>query len=483
MTFYNQIRNREEPFFRIGELYLNFKNTGRKIKLGNYELNDFEIIYHEKHGRTTSFDIFVFLLDTRKYTEFDKLDLTDDLICFDWGERVFNGYVENMTFYNYLAVIEGKGYQRDFQSSKIGIESKNIEITEEPSDLIYTVARFFWTPEHMNIEKVNLIEREFVNLIPILGLINNTDEIVINDIYLNSKLPEDESRILYSFEYIGHEDWNDRYSRARVIIKASNFYDAIQQAVERVKRIIELITLRNDISFTNYLYSQKSSFHDQIHSSYIRLSPIVFCKEHNTDRAIILDVASNKEEGFDLYSKYLDTKFLDSIRPLAAIIGKDLKSLSRVERTLLGCLQWLRISFEFTDLSIKIMALTNSLEFVIKETKIKHKFAAIELFLIKEIVDNGVRKLKLSEEQVRIISDKLNGLNDAPLLARIEEFLMQNHISFDTYEMDIIRKLRRNRNKLQHGVSDFIINKKEVHKLRTLIERILIFRLNDLNKR
>jgi hypothetical protein len=49
--------------------------------------------------------------------------------------------------------------------------------------------------------------------------------------------------------------------------------------------------------------------------------------------------------------------------------------------------------------------------------------------------------------------------------------------------MGTIRKIRKNRNKLQHGSFDFAIDRQDLGKLRSLIERILLCRVNDPDRK
>jgi hypothetical protein len=467
----------------IGSLFLNVYSKNYDIMLGDYHLRNFEIIFHETHGRTTPIDIFVFVLKTDKYSEFKNLDLKDDLKIFHKGKKVFDGHVENMILFNQLAVLECKGFVRSFQSLKLGLEYLNFSIDElEP--LMFAIARSFSPRENIKPDeymksKMKIYEREFTVIVPATNLILNTEEFVVDDnIIITRNLSENETEsIKESKYYANHPDWNSDVPKIRTKIIADNYYDAMLKGYRRINRLIELLTFRNDLSFTSYHNHNSIEFFDKIFNSLINLSKIVFCKENNSLRSLFLDF--NTIERYKMETKYLESKYFEIITKLKEISAKD-DYLSDAESLIQDSLRWLRLSIASNEPSIKIISLWNSIEFAVNGIKTDHVFTKSDISNILQSIEKDIAELDLNPIQTKAIKDKINMLNDAPLLAKIRSVIEKYNIPFNQEEMKIIKELRDKRNELQHGKTESALDEEKLGKLRTLIERIILARANSL---
>jgi hypothetical protein len=116
------------------------------------------------------------------------------------------------------------------------------------------------------------------------------------------------------------------------------------------------------------------------------------------------------------------------------------------------------------------------------------EFAAHGLSSDKEFTENDIEQIKskmqeikvngipLSSKKLEILVDKIGQLNDAPLMVRLREFVSKKSIPFDDSEFKTIQQARKKRNDIEHGKDNVEIERYELEKLRSLIERIIIAR-------
>lgn len=482
MVGYRRVRRNIIRTEGIGNLFLNVRSKNYDIKLGSYQLNNFEVIYHETHGRTTPIDIFIFVLDIEKYTEFGFLDLKDKLKVLYNGKKIFDGYIENMTKYNRLAVFEGRGYVRSFQSLMFGIEYLNFS-TDELEPLMFAIARSFSPKENILPDdymksKMKIYEREFVVIVPASNLILNTDEIVVDDITITKQLSDSENEsIKESKYYLNHPEWSSEVPKIKTKISADNYYDAMLKGYQRINRFIELLTFRNDLSFTLYHNHREINFFDKLFNSFVNLSKIVFCKEVDSLRSIFLDF--NTIDRYNMETKYLDSGYFEIITKLKEISAKD-DSLTESESLIQDSLRWLRLSIVTKEPSIKIISLWNSVEFAVNGIKIDHIFTKSDISRILQNIESDLVELGLTDRQIRSINEKINMLNDASILSKIRGVISKYNIPFNEDEMKIIKEVREKRNGIQHGKTESTFDEEKFGKLRTLIERIILSRINSL---
>jgi hypothetical protein len=71
-------------------------------------------------------------------------------------------------------------------------------------------------------------------------------------------------------------------------------------------------------------------------------------------------------------------------------------------------------------------------------------------------------------------------LNDSSLFEKLEYYCKENNISIHEEEWKLIHSARTKRNEIIHGKKDIIVKQNELEKIQTLIEKILLQRLNEI---
>ena len=71
-------------------------------------------------------------------------------------------------------------------------------------------------------------------------------------------------------------------------------------------------------------------------------------------------------------------------------------------------------------------------------------------------------------------------LNDTPLMSRIKNILNSLSIEITDEEYNLLKSARNKRRDIIHGLKDEEVSEKELNKLRTIIEKILLAKIRTL---
>ncbi len=115
------------------------------------------------------------------------------------------------------------------------------------------------------------------------------------------------------------------------------------------------------------------------------------------------------------------------------------------------------------------------MEFLMAKKKIENLFSHSEIEKINNIIES---QQDLKPKQKEVLSKKLKMLNDPPLMEKIEHTLIDQLISLTEEENILLRMTRTKRNNLIHGREDVEVSDKELNKLRSIIEQILLSKAN-----
>lgn len=127
------------------------------------------------------------------------------------------------------------------------------------------------------------------------------------------------------------------------------------------------------------------------------------------------------------------------------------------------------------DLTEKLIFLYNALEFTISGISPPKKFSKDELTQIK----SKINEITFTTEQKTRLESKITELNNLPLFGIIKQYCIEKQIPISDKEWEVIHNTRTKRNDIIHGKKDIKVDIDEVEKLQTLIERLLLSRLND----
>jgi hypothetical protein len=300
------------------------------------------------------------------------------------------------------------------------------------------------------------------------------------DVSFTNSLDSSEDRIIKSSStYKRDKDWNEIIPKARVIVKADNFYDAVMDGIKRIFAALSFISFRNDLSFivTPNLEFKNSLFNSRIYPT--------------------MKIFSNKELD-SVYSLFYDLNQLEKTMDFRNASDNYFTRLEKFKRffpdnpnaanknnPIALSIQWLALAIQAKDPVVKLINLWNSLEFAVSGLSIQKEFSKSELKIVENqtslLFEDLKRKgiLDLSLKHLEILWSKLSHLNDPPILEKIQTFVQVHKIPFSENEMRIIRETRRKRNNIQHGKGNVTVKENELEKIRSLTEGILLLRADE----
>ena len=117
------------------------------------------------------------------------------------------------------------------------------------------------------------------------------------------------------------------------------------------------------------------------------------------------------------------------------------------------------------------------MEFLVSGTRIKELFCKDQIENIKIVIETSQI---LQNKQKEVLFTKLDRINEAPLMEKIRTMEQKFGIRLSREEKEILQKTRSKRNSLIHGKKDVEIAEYELNKLRSIIELLLISKVNNM---
>ena len=154
------------------------------------------------------------------------------------------------------------------------------------------------------------------------------------------------------------------------------------------------------------------------------------------------------------------------------------RELTKKESGIIYALHWLSLAINTTNRLDKLFYLWNALEFIVSESKPENKFKDRD----KKAIKNKIKEIDLTAEQIKIITEKIDRLNEPPLMAKLRNEIYRNKIDFDPNELKVLNKMRRLRNAVIHGDAINDINIEEIEKFISIIERLLVSTISTKNQ-
>jgi hypothetical protein len=446
-----------------------------ELKIGNRFLTRFKIIGLSKKPPIPTLDFSCDL----NVSEINSIDLKDQvsLVRRSNNEIEFGGHVHDLSYSERSAIFMCKGGNSFMHNLKVTFEFLNTNRLK----IAWFNSRLAFKKEHIKfqdimLKQVNLANKEYICIIPIRNIILS-GEVSINDVtfYSNFASPEDKM-IRDSNKGKRDPDWKEIPTRARVKVVAEDFYAAIKDGRHRVSNSVDIIAFRNDLSFPFVGDNKKLDFRNVRYFARVDLTTKIFCKETAAPDAVLFDHRTVEETTLRLESD--EESYLTPVVELFEDIIRSDAELSKEQRiTALG-LHWLKLGIHATDPETKLLNLWQAVEFAANGISVDRKFNQTEIGQIKSEIQNiTINGIALSEEKRAILADKINQINNAPIMVRLRDFLSKNSIPFDDSEFEIIQNARRKRNAIVHGKGGVVIERYELEKLQSLIERILLAKM------
>jgi len=417
-----------------------------------------------------------FRINLKKNPGFRNADLKGTVQIFFNNEIKFLGLVKRYHFTDEFGIVDLQDMTLKTEYEKLTVlEPLNLGASDIMALLTQSSGWFFHPPQDLIYDES---ERDFVIIVPVVNL-KTTENFNIGNVEFYQDFKNiDDSFIRKSKNGTKNLVWTNNTTRAKTVVKAKSFFDAIITGYSVISSAIDVIALRTDFSFPSI--SINSVQHDFEYSYHILLSKVkiptsVYCREDNTDFAVIFDFENIRENALTLDAN--SQKFFKEINILCNnLLLKT--SLSPMEKNLIQVLHWLRKAIQEGNDKDKFLDLWIAFELLISGEKSRKRFNKGDMEYFTNLITNS----SFNEEQKSTIISIIKAqINSNPLLVKFDQLVKKLKIFFSTEERSKLSKMYEKRNDLVHGRKDVEIDDDELDKMRTIIEKIFIGKISALN--
>lgn len=275
---------------------------------------------------------------------------------------------------------------------------------------------------------------------------------------------------------------------AQLVIVKETLSEAIDEAVKLVIKVINLLrVITMDDSPLQFFGLNKTANHWNYEVLNTKLS--------FDDHFYVEDVIDNKNHAVMAYRhKQKEKAFIPSIETEILLNNDNLlenyfySESPKVNEDLLQAIFWLNTSYNSTDKKIKIIALYNSVEFLISgqkgktlDEKLKDEYGKEYeklMACIKERVGE-IENKSLFKRISGVISNSFEGNSSAK--SKLETLVKQLELSLSEEEWDLFDKLKNNRHNLIHNKKiKAIVTNQDLQELYHLFSKLIIHKINSM---
>jgi len=407
--------------------------------------------------------------------EFRNVDFKDHIEIYIDKKPRWLGIVKNYQFDDKFGIITFEDERLRLENEPISAEFLNMK----PIDTMALITQSSGILLNPHRQDEYNFERNFFIIIPIQNL-EIKDSFKIGNVKFYKKFDELDGSII-SDSNTGKKNffWTDCSVRAKIKINAVNFFEAISKGYEKISQAIDIIALRTDLSFPSMAtnsHHQNFSFNYYTLLSKVKIPTTVYCRRVGSHAALFYDMESISKKRLSLDEKPI--KFFDEL----ILLCNDLivkKEPTQEEENLLQVLHWLRKAMQEGDKKDKFLDLWIAFDFLVSGESTERLFTKDDKEKLKKIIlsDN------FNEKQKSAILSKIDMLNDSPLMERFFQLTLNLEISFSADEISALKKMRGKRTDIIHGKKDISIIEGELSKMRTILEKLFIGKINTLKYR
>ena len=416
-----------------------------------------------------------FWIDLEINKVFRNVDFKDIVEIFDdKNNLIFAGFVKNYQYTKKHGIFDIQDTLK-MEHERITAEFINTSPIDSLALLTQSSGMVFNPPQEM---PYNTKRREFIIIIPIQNLIIDQDFKIGNVEFYQIFESLDDSIIRKSSNGRDNLLWNGNFPRARTIIKSTNFYEAIKKGYENISKTVDIIAFRTDISFPsinvhNCQYDFQFSYYKLL--SKVKIPTIVYCRDMTlpSPSAVFFDIETIKENilSLNIESQY----YFKEVNLLCSeLFLKD--ELSKEEENHLLVLHWLRKAIQEGDNKDKFLDLWIAFEFLISGEQSEELFSKDD----KKKLKNLIMSSRFTMKQKKALQSKTNMINESPLMEKFNQLVQRLGISFSDDEISALKEMRKKRTNLIHGNGDISLSDDELNKMRTILEKMFIGKINSL---
>ncbi len=415
-----------------------------------------------------------FRIDLNKNPDFRNVDLKGTVHIFIDNNRQFSGLIKKYYTIDEFGVLDLQDITLRLEYESLAAETINLEHIDVFALLTQSSGIVFIPPSN---EPYDDSEREFVIIIPVKNLSISENFKIGNVEFYHDFKNIDDSFVRKSKTGKENHEWNNNKTRARTIVKARNFFNAITTGYSVISTAIDVIAFRADFSFPSIeidSHRYDMEYHYQTLLSKVKIPTFVYCRENNTDFVVFFDIETIRETVLTLNSN--PQKFFNEVKILCDNLLQK-TSLSPTEKNLLQVLHWLRKAIQEGDDKDKFLDLWIAFEFLISGEKSKKGFSADDKNKFIDIITRSDFKPSEKEAIIKIVS---NSINNPTLMVKFDQLVNKLKISFSIEEREFLNEFYGKRNAIVHGKKGLEISDDELDKMRTIIEKIFIGKMNAL---
>jgi hypothetical protein len=280
--------------------------------------------------------------------------------------------------------------------------------------------------------------------------------------------------------------FNEYITFTLVHINSEKMFSAYFAAKRQVEQAIDLIVniLKDDCIYS--LHSLGGSLCErniELYEKKVVLSTLTYIESPQTNAKISCDLAEI-DESADLL---IDKQFLDQkieLENIEMLLIKANGTNNKDITPLFNSLKWIRKAWDTADFEDKIISAVIALEFIVSkeenvalmEKPVREKCADLIEQVISEFdIDTD------KNEYLRRIKETFNrAVTETPFRVKLENLIRRLNIPITNHEMELIEKVRKQRNNLVHGRNDMFLPTDDIYILCEAISKIAFYKLNSL---
>jgi len=284
-----------------------------RVSIGDTDLRDVHLDHLLVAGPGgVHVSIASFFVPLEKNPAFHRVDFRDEVTItwIDNGQTAFKGYAHEVSCSETAAILLCYGGTRRLFQSRLTSEL----VATRPEDSLYLLAALSgYKTQFQGIGQPELSRRSFKVIFPIAGLVIPCDfriEQVVFTKNIGNELPEK----LTNAKTLSKAPWNAVSAFAITSIESKHFFEALVNAEEMVKRAVDWIQFRTDISGPSVKENGKTRMLGyNMSKSYSKcfLVPYGLAIDSKTGGAVFLQL--NAQSGHELVFNYNPNDFLSHL--------------------------------------------------------------------------------------------------------------------------------------------------------------------------
>lgn len=236
-------------------------------------------------------------IDIIKYPKFLNVYFKDIIEIYNLYNRLlYKGYVKSYIFTDKKGYIVAQDYSLKLEVE--GISALESSPNLPPAYIVAILAKSVGIKEFVTPARYDTNEREFIIILPIQNL-EITQQFKIGNVeFYYTFDTSDDINISNTDNGKTQPVWLKSTTRAKLIIRAKDFYDAIITGYSVISKSIDVIALRTDLSFPSVKIFEeqvKLEFDYFIYQSRVKIPAIVYCREANTNAYVIYGIENIRD--------------------------------------------------------------------------------------------------------------------------------------------------------------------------------------------